>query len=86
VLGWLPGKAAAITLGHVVLATDAATAALTREHERVHVAQFERWGVLFPALYAGASLLAWLGGGHYYRDNRFEVAARAGSARCRAIS
>ena len=86
--GWLepalervypPMPIAAITLGHVVLARSAAELERTRAHERVHVRQYERWGVLFPLLYLGASLAARLAGGDAYRDNRFEREAfRAG--------
>src|SRR5205823_2592887 len=38
---WMPGGAAAMTLGHVVLGMDAETLARTRDHERVHVRQCE---------------------------------------------
>jgi len=62
----------AITLGHVVYAADAQCLAETRAHERVHVAQYERWGFLFPLLYLGASLRALASGRHVYRDNAFE--------------
>jgi hypothetical protein len=62
----------AITLGHVVLASDARTLEESRAHERVHVAQYERFGVLFPLLYLAASLRAMLRGGGAYRDNAFE--------------
>jgi len=79
------GAVAAITLGHVVLGVswDALTA--SRTHERAHVRQFERWGVLLLLLYPLAGLLAWLRGGHPYRDNVFECEARAaeGMASCK---
>lgn len=71
------GAVAAITLGHVVLGVSAAALAATRAHERAHVRQFERWGVLLVVLYPLAGLAAWLRGGHPYRDNRFEREARA---------
>lgn len=70
------GGIAAITIGHVVLAETEDGLHRTRAHERVHVAQFERWGPLFPILYCGASLAAWWRGGHYYLDNHFEREAR----------
>lgn len=70
----------AMTLGHVVVAVDADTLQRTRLHERVHVAQTERWGFLFPAAYLGASAIVALRGGDPYRDNPFEVAARAGES------
>jgi hypothetical protein len=55
-----------------VLARDEAALDETRAHERVHVAQCERWGLLFVPAYLGASALAWLRGGDAYFDNVFE--------------
>lgn len=75
-LGW---RYRAITFGHVVLSTDELDQD-TLDHEMVHVAQYERWGPLFLPLYGLASLLARARGGHHYRDNPFEVAARRGHA------
>jgi hypothetical protein len=74
----------AITFGHVVLCVDETTAASVRAHERVHVRQYERFGVLFFVLYAGSSLAQWLRGGRAYFDNRFEREARtlAGDQHC----
>jgi hypothetical protein len=66
----------AITFGHVVLAADQRALTRTRRHERVHVAQYERWGLLFFPAYLVASLLAWVRGGRLYRDNCFEIEAR----------
>ena len=62
----------AMTLGHVVLGRHLAALDETRAHERVHVAQCERWGVAFVPAYACASLVAWLRGGDAYLDNSFE--------------
>ena len=73
----LGGGVAAVTLGHVVLGLDPRTLAATRAHERVHVAQCERWGPLFLPAYAAASLWALLRGRHPYRDNVFEREALA---------
>ena len=70
------GPVAAITLGHVVLGISDDALRLTRAHERVHVGQYERWGVLFLLLYPLASALAWMRGGHPYLDNLFERQAR----------
>ncbi len=61
-----------MTLGHVVLGRDPAALDQSRAHERVHVAQCERWGVAFLPAYACASALAWLRGGDAYFDNAFE--------------
>jgi hypothetical protein len=71
------GAVAAITLGHVVVGVSLVALAATRAHERAHVRQFERWGVLLLVLYPLAGLLAWLRGGNPYRDNLFECEARA---------
>jgi hypothetical protein len=73
----LRGGAAAMTLGHVVLGRDADSLERTRAHERAHVHQCERWGVLFIPAYALACVAAAVRGGHYYRDNRFEREAVA---------
>lgn len=74
------GAVAAITLGHVVVGVSADALAATRAHERAHVRQFERWGVLLLALYPLAGLIAWARGGDPYRDNLFECEARAAEA------
>ena len=77
----LSGGAAAITFGHVVLGQDEHALNRTRAHERVHVRQYERWGLLFLPAYAAASIVAVLSGGHYYFDNAFEREAAA-TRRC----
>jgi len=81
--GWLlsrrlpfSGPVAAITFGHVVLACSAAALEATRRHERVHVAQYERWGPLFLIAYPLASLFAWARGEDPYLNNVFEIEAR----------
>ena len=68
---------AAITLGHVVIACSADEQAAHREHERVHVAQYELWGPVFLLAYPLDSLYQLLNGRRPYLDNRFELAARA---------
>jgi hypothetical protein len=73
----LSGPVSAMTLGHVVIGISLAALAATRDHERAHVRQFERWGVLLLLAYPLAGLAAWLRGGHPYHDNRFEREARA---------
>ena len=70
----------AITIGHVVLALDATRMEAWRAHERVHVAQYARWGLLFPVAYGASSVWQALRGRHPYRDNRFERAAFAAQA------
>lgn len=71
--------AASLTLGHAVIGRDAACLATWREHERVHVAQYERWGPFFVPAYFAATVMAVFSGGHYYRDNRFEREAERAS-------
>jgi hypothetical protein len=62
----------AVTFGHVVIGRDHDCLEQLRGHERVHVAQYERWGVLFFPAYLGSSAVAWIRGRDPYRDNRFE--------------
>jgi len=66
---------AAMTLGHVVIGQDRRSLEFTREHERVHVRQYELWGPFFIPAYLMASLIAWLRGRHPYLENPFERAA-----------
>ena len=66
------GGAAAMTLGHVVLARDAQALRATRRHERVHVHQCERWGPLFIPAYVAAALWAGITRQGAYRGNYFE--------------
>lgn len=68
----LQGGAAAMTLGHTVLGCSKSDLDETRDHELIHVNQYERWGILFVPAYLLASLFAWLRGGDAYRDNPFE--------------
>jgi hypothetical protein len=71
----------AMALGHVVLAVDDEVLDAVRDHEMAHVRQAERWGILFPLAYGVAAVAAVVRGGHGYRDNRFEVEARAAERR-----
>lgn len=71
----LRGGAQAMTLGHVVLGRDAACLTGSRSHERIHVAQCERWGPFFLPAYGVASLVGWWRHGDAYRGNAFERAA-----------
>jgi hypothetical protein len=64
--------AMALTLGHVVLGQTDAALDICREHELVHVRQFERWGPLMGPAYLGCSLALWLMRRRPYRDNPFE--------------
>lgn len=62
----------AFTLGHSILGQTAASLDIAREHELVHVRQFERWGFFMGPAYLLASLFLWLHGKDAYRDNPFE--------------
>ena len=78
VLAWLLSKApivggaSAMTLGHVVVGRSRDDIERTREHEAVHVAQYERWGLFFIPAYFACSIWLWLRGGNPYFDNPFE--------------
>lgn len=71
---WLPFRA--ITFGHVVLAVTRFELDNMREHERVHVGQYERWGIAFFPAYLLAGAWQWARGRDPYWDNPFEVQAR----------
>lgn len=68
----IPGAAAAMTLGHIVIARNQADLDRSRAHERVHVRQCERWGPAFVPAYLVAGLIIYLRGGDPYYDNPFE--------------
>jgi hypothetical protein len=69
-------KAAAMTLGHVIIGRDVPCLDGCRSHEQAHVRQVERWGPAFIPAYLLASGIAWARGQHYYLDNWFERDAR----------
>lgn len=71
----------AITFGHVILGLDEATLEHCRDHEHIHVRQYERWGALFFPLYLASSLAAALRGRDPYLDNFFEREAFGGCQR-----
>ena len=68
----LIGGAAAMTLGHVVLGRSLDDLEWSREHELVHVRQYERWGPFFIPAYLLCSALLWIRGKNAYLDNPFE--------------
>ncbi|MCA8998558.1 MAG: hypothetical protein KDA80_16280 [Planctomycetaceae bacterium] len=72
VLEHLPVPAAAMTLGHVIWGQSPAALDFTRNHERVHVKQYERWGPIFIPAYLLASLWLKIRGRKGYWDNPFE--------------
>ena len=69
--------ASAMTLGHVVIGCDQECLDRSREHERVHVRQYERWGPLFIPAYLLSSFVLLVRGCDAYRDNPFEREAYA---------
>lgn len=71
---WLPFRA--ITLGHIIIAVTRQDLNRLRAHERVHVQQYERWGIFFFLAYAISSAWQLLMGRSAYWDNCFEVDAR----------
>lgn len=68
----LPHPAMAMTLGHTVLGVTEAALDVCREHELVHVRQYERWGPLMIPAYLLCSVWLWAAGKDPYRDNPFE--------------
>ncbi len=66
------GGASAMTLGHTVLGCDQVQLDRCRDHELVHVRQFERWGPLFLPAYAACAVWLWLLRRDPYQDNPFE--------------
>ena len=68
----LAGGASAMTLGHTVLGRTSGDLDRTRDHELVHVAQYERWGLAFVPAYFACSAWLYLRGQHPYWDNPFE--------------
>jgi hypothetical protein len=68
----LPNRPSAMTLGHVILGRNAELLDRSREHERVHVRQYERWGPAMVPAYLLCALWLWLVGSDPYWDNPFE--------------
>lgn len=71
----LAGNVIGMTLGHTILGQTASGLALVRDHEQVHVRQYERWGPVFLPAYLLSSAYLWLRGRDCYRENPFEVEA-----------
>jgi hypothetical protein len=68
----------AITFGHVILGTDARALDAARDHEHVHVRQYEAWGPFFLPAYLASSAWQLACGRRGYRDNWFERQAYDG--------
>ena len=66
----------AIVFGHVILAVTREELQRIGPHERVHVEQYERWGLLFFLAYGLSSLWQLVRGRSPYWHNHFEVQAR----------
>jgi hypothetical protein len=62
----------ALTLGHTILGQTDASLDVARDHEMIHVRQFECWGPLMGPAYVLCALILWLRGRRPYRDNPFE--------------
>ncbi len=62
----------AITLGHVIVGVSGGELTRLRDHEHVHVRQYERLGPLFLLAYPASGLLAALRGESPYNANHFE--------------
>ena len=67
----------AITFGHTILGRDARLLDACREHEWVHVRQYQRWGPFMGPAYLLCSAVQWCRGKHAYLDNPFEREAYA---------
>lgn len=67
----------AMTLGHVIIGVNKAQLCAFREHEHVHVRQYERWGLFFMPSYALFSLWEAAHGRRWYKNNYFERQAYA---------
>lgn len=67
----------AMTLGHTILGQTPKMLSESRDHEHVHVLQYERWGPFFLPAYLGSSLILWMRGRECYLENPFEVEAYA---------
>jgi hypothetical protein len=65
-------KIDALTIGHVIIGHNRESLIRSRNHEHVHVRQYERWGLFFPLLYLLSSATALIRGMDPYWDNRFE--------------
>jgi len=68
----LVAGASAVTFGHTILGRSPEALDGARQHELVHVRQYERWGPLFVPAYLFWWSLLWLRGRHPYFDHPFE--------------
>mgnify|MGYP001829250890 CR=1 FL=1 len=75
ILNRLYVPALAMTFGHVVFGQSQAALDATRDHEHVHVRQYERWGIVFVPADLAASAYLLVRGRDAYRENPFEIEA-----------
>ena len=66
------GEMPAMTFGHVIIGRDETTIDQWRDHEHVHVRQYERWGPLLIPVLLLSGIWQSVGGGDPYYDNPFE--------------
>jgi hypothetical protein len=71
--------AAALTLGHCILGQSTESLHAARDHEHVHVRQYQRWGPFFLPAYLAWSAVLWFQGRDAYLENPFEVDAYTAS-------
>jgi len=64
-----------MTLGHTIIGQEENELEVVRDHEHVHVSQYERWGPFFIPLYLGYSIWLWFQKRDCYSENPFEVEA-----------
>jgi hypothetical protein len=70
------GSMCAMAIGHIVIAQRQGLTARILTHELAHVRQAAHWGFVFPLIYIGASIWAFVRGEDAYWSNHFEIAAR----------
>ena len=72
---WICNNAGAMTLGHVIIGQTQDDLESARDHEHVHIKQYECWGLFMVPAYVGCSFWLWLRGKKPYWDNPFEKEA-----------
>jgi hypothetical protein len=71
----LVSGASAVTFGHCILGRSQSALSRCRDHERVHVRQYERWGPAFVPAYLFHWVRLRIAGHDPYWDNPFEKQA-----------
>ena len=70
-----PVGAIAMTLGHTILGQSSEDLDAARDHEHVHVKQYEKWGPFFLPTYFLFWFVLWIRKKEAYRNNPFEKEA-----------